>query len=167
MMSLNNFDPYVGLPASAPPPLARKLGYAGLIPFVLLAALLWTVRADVQAWVAIALVAYAASIASFLGAIHWGLAQRLAFLQDDVQNGNNAARIRFHYIWGVTPSLMAWLAAIIPAYAGLPLLGLILSACYLVDRRTYAGAGMAFWLPMRLQLTVVAVLSCLLGAATA
>ena len=163
MTSTNNFDPHVDLPASIPPPLVRKLGYAGLIPFVLLAGLLWIVRADVQGWVAIALVAYAASIVSFLGAVHWGLAQRLAFLQ----SGSNAARIRFHYIWGVAPSLMAWAAAIIPAYAGLPLLGLILSACYLVDRHTYSGAGMALWLPLRLQLTVVAVLSCLLGAATA
>src|SRR3990167_1974488 len=53
--------------------LARTLGHAGLIPFVLLAALLWLVDAALQAWVAIALTAYAALIASFLGGVHWGI----------------------------------------------------------------------------------------------
>ena len=53
--------------------LIRTLGHAGLIPFVLLAALLWLVNVELQAWVAIALAAYAALIASFLGGIHWGI----------------------------------------------------------------------------------------------
>lgn len=52
-----------------------------------------------------------------------------------------------------------------PAYAGLPLLAFILSLCYLVDRKTYVEAGLEEWLPMRLHLTVVAALSCLIGAA--
>jgi hypothetical protein len=51
-----------------------------------------------------------------------------------------------------------------PAYAGLPLLATLLLACYLVDRSSYPAAGWASWLPMRLKLTVVAVLSCLIGA---
>jgi Protein of unknown function (DUF3429) len=141
---------------SAPSLLARRLGYAGLLPFVLLAALLWTVRADLQGFVAIALVAYGAVIASFLGGVHWGIAAQLP--PDDAA---------FHYAWGVAPSLMAWVVVVMPAYAGLPLLGLVLAACYVVDRRSYPRAGWAAWLPMRLQLTVVAVLSCVLGAATA
>jgi hypothetical protein len=141
---------------SAPSLLARRLGYAGLLPFVLLAALLWTVRADLQGFVAIALVAYGAVIASFLGGVHWGIAAQLP--PDDAA---------FHYVWGVAPSLTAWVAVVMPAYAGLPLLGLILAACYVVDRRSYPRVGWSAWLPMRLQLTAVAVLSCVLGAATA
>jgi len=49
----------------------HRLGYAGLIPFVAGAALLYLVTEDVVPLVAIALTAYAAVIASFLGGIHW------------------------------------------------------------------------------------------------
>ena len=45
--------------------LARTLGQAGLIPFVMLAALLWLVDVALQPWVAIALTGYAALIISF------------------------------------------------------------------------------------------------------
>jgi hypothetical protein len=72
---------------------------------------------------------------------------------------------RLHFIWGVVPSLMAWLALMMPAYAALPLLGLVVVACYAVDSKTYPAAGLASWLPMRLRLTTVATLSCVLGAA--
>ena len=135
---------------------ARCLGYAGLVPFALLAALLWTVRADWQALAAAALVGYGAVIASFLGGVHWGIAGQLP---------RQAAK--FHYVWGVVPSLLGWVALFMPASVGLPLLGLVLTTCYLIDRRSYPRVGWAAWLPMRLQLTAVAVLSCALGAAGA
>ena len=132
----------------------QRLSYAGLIPFVLLALLMWLVHADLLPFVSIALAAYAAAIASFLGGIHWGL----GFMKGE-------AATRFHFVWGVLPSLMAWLALMMPAHAALPLLGLVLIACYAVDRKTYPEVGLSRWLPMRLQLTVVAVLSCVLSAA--
>ena len=132
----------------------HRLGYAGLIPFVLLAALLWLVDADLLPFVAIALGGYAAAIASFLGGVHWGI----GFMQ-----GNQAGR--FHFLWGVVPSLLAWLALLMPPYAALPLLGLTLVICYAVDVKTYPPAGLSQWLPMRLRLTIVATLSCALGAA--
>lgn len=144
-------------PSPTPPPLlARRLGQAGMLPFVLLAALLWMVRGDVQGFVAIVLAVYGAVVASFLGGVHWGIAARLP-----------PEQAKFHWWWGVAPSLMGWVAAVMPAHARLLLLGLILLVCYWVDRRSYPSVGWADWLPMRLQLTVVAVLSCLLGAATA
>ncbi len=132
----------------------QRLGYAGLIPFVLLTLLMWLVHADLLPFVSIALAAYAAAIASFLGGIHWGL----GFMKGE-------AAPRFHFFWGVVPSLLAWLALMMPAYAALPLLGLVLIACYAVDRKTYPAVGLSRWLPMRLQLTVVATLSCVLSAA--
>jgi hypothetical protein len=135
-------------------PTITRLGYAGLAPFVLLAALMWLVDSELLPFVAIALGAYAAVIVSFLGGVHWGI----GFMKGD-------AAPRFHFIWGVIPSLVAWLALMMPAYAALPLLGLVLVACYGVDRQTYPVAELASWLPMRLRLTVVATLSCLLGAA--
>ncbi|HEY9095235.1 MAG TPA: DUF3429 domain-containing protein, partial [Hydrogenophaga sp.] len=54
--------------------LVHTLGYGGLIPLVVLAALVWLVANDLQTWVAMALVTYAALIVSFLGGIHWGIA---------------------------------------------------------------------------------------------
>ena len=111
--------------------LIHRLGYAGLLPFVLLAFLLWIVTPEAHPFVAIALTAYAATIASFLGVI---------------------------------PSLVAWVAVIMPAYAGLPLLGLLLVACYLVDRKTWPEAGLRDWMTLRFRLTVVATLSCVIAA---
>lgn len=131
-----------------------QLGYAGLLPFAGLAALMWLVHADLLPFVAVALTSYAAVIVSFLGGIHWGV----GFLRAP-------AEPRFHFVWGVVPSLLAWVALLMPAYAALPLLGLVLVACYAVDRKTYPAAGLSRWLPLRLRLTVVATLSCVLGAA--
>ena len=131
-----------------------RLGYAGLVPLVLLAVLMWLVDAELLPFVAIALGGYAATIVSFLGGVHWGI----GFMKGE-------AAPRFHFIWGVVPSLIAWLALMMPAYAALPLLGLVVVACYAVDSKTYPAAGLASWLPIRLQLTVVAAASCVLGAA--
>jgi Protein of unknown function (DUF3429) len=132
----------------------RRLGYAGLVPFVLLTALMWLVNPELLPFVSIALGGYAAAIVSFLGGVHWGI----GFMKGE-------ASPRFHFIWGVVPSLLAWVALMMPVYAALPLLGLVLLACYAVDRTTYPPAGLAQWLPMRLRLTMVATLSCVLGAA--
>ena len=131
-----------------------RLGYAGLIPFVLLAGLMWMVNSELLPFVSVALGAYAAAIVSFLGGVHWGI----GFMK-------GPAAARFHFVWGVVPSLLAWLALLSPVYAALPLLALVLVACYAVDSKTYPAAGLASQLPMRLRLTVVAALSCLLGAA--
>ena len=132
----------------------NRLGYAGLIPFTLLAALMWLVDAELLPFVAIALSGYAASILSFLGGVHWGI----GFMKGE-------ATPQFHFVWGVVPSLIAWLALMMPAYAALPLFGLVVVVCYAVDSKTYPAAGLASWLPMRLRLTVVATASCMLGAA--
>ncbi len=131
-----------------------RLGYAGLIPFLLLTSLMWLVDSELLPFVSLALGGYAAVIVSFLGGVHWGI----GFMK-----GPTAPR--FHYIWGVVPSLLAWLALMMPIYAALPLLAIVLVACYVVDSKTYPAAGLGNQLPMRLRLTLVATLSCLLGAA--
>jgi len=133
--------------------LIRRLGYAGLIPFVLCALLMWLVTPEVHPLVAIALAGYGATIASFLGGIHWGIGLR-----------QGASHRNLHLIWGVIPSILAWIAVIMPAYAGLPLLALLLLACYLVDRKTWPEAGLRDWLTLRFRLTVVSTLACLFGA---
>jgi hypothetical protein len=142
------------LPAlSAPDATAERLGYAGLIPFVLGALLVWLVRADVHPYVALALSAYAAVVLSFLGGIHWGLSMRQASLQPRV------------LWWGVMPGLAAWPAAVMPPDAGLVVQGLMLLVCYAVDRRLYPPLGAAAWLTLRFRLSSVAALACFIGAA--
>lgn len=58
------------LPHATVPPSATRLGHAGLLPFVALAA--WTLLAAgaQREFPAQALLAYGATITSFLGAIH-------------------------------------------------------------------------------------------------
>ena len=135
--------------------LIQRLGYAGLIPFAGLALLLWLLQGEPQVFVSVALSAYAGLILSFLGGIHWGI----GWLQAGRRN-----RLGVHFLWGVMPSLLAWPGVLMPPYAGLVWLGLVLIVCYLVDRRLFARAGLTPWLTMRFRLTIVASLSCFLGA---
>lgn len=137
----------------APNPVALRLGHAGLLPFVLGALLVWVVRPDVHPYVANALSAYAAVIVSFLGGIHWGLGMR--------QTVPSPAR----FAWGVVASLAAWIAVVMPAYAGLVVHGVMLVLCYMVDRRSYPAHGLSAWLTLRFRLTAVASLACFIGAA--
>jgi hypothetical protein len=132
---------------------ARALGYAGLLPFVGGAVLVWLVQGEAHVYAAMALAAYAALIVSFLGGIHWGLAMR----QPEPPTGT--------LVWGVVPSLVAWPAVVMPAYAGLVLLGLMLVVSYAVDRRSYPALGAASWLVLRFRLSAVAALACFVGAA--
>lgn len=134
-------------------PVALQLGHAGLIPFVLGAALVWLTSGEAQYYATLLLSTYAALIVSFLGGIHWGL----GFRQADASPQP--------FAWGVAPSLIAWVGVVMPPYAGLFVLGVALIACYLVDRKLYPGQGAARWLTLRFRLTAVASLACFLGAA--
>lgn len=149
--------PSASLPASSPDTTALRLAYAGLLPFLLGALLVWAVRSDVQAYVALALSAYAAVVLSFLGGIHWGLVMRQAAPSDPARS----------LLWGVVPSLVAWPAAVMPPHAGLVILGVMLIVSYAVDRRLYPAHGVAAWLTLRFRLSTVAAMSCFIGAAGA
>jgi hypothetical protein len=138
-----------------PNPVARRLAYAGLIPFVFGAALVWIVQPGVVQWVAAAMAAYAAVVVAFLGGIHWGLAFRQRVPSPSL------------FASGVVPSLVAWVASLMPAHASLVLLGLMLGASYLIDRRVYPAQGVGNWLTLRFRLSVIASLCCFLGAAGA
>ena len=141
-------------PASSPPPWARALGIAGLVPFIAGAAAMWALPDPVaSARAGFVLTAYAATIASFLGGVHWGPALRAGGLAPTP------------LVWGVVPQLAGWLALLLPIRASLLACAAVLVACYVADRRLYPREGMASWLPLRLQLTVVAVMCCVAGAA--
>jgi len=137
-------------------PLALRLGYAGLIPFVLGALLVWLLAGyndDAHTFVVLGLSAYAGIVISFLGGIYWGLGMRQTIPSPQP------------FVWGVVPSLLAWVAVLMPAYAGLVLHGVMLIVCYLVDRHFYPQLGARAWLTLRFRLSAVAALSCFLGAA--
>lgn len=133
---------------------ARCLSFGGLIPFVGLATVLWLVRSASQPLWATALLGYGATICSFLGAIHWGLTMR-----------DEPAPRASSLLWGVVPSLLSWVALLLGAAPGLLLIAVTLCACFAVDRLAYPRAQLQAWLRMRFQLTLVAGLSCLAGAA--
>ena len=138
---------------SPPPTFARRLGYSGLSPFAGLALAVWFVDPAQQLSFAWALTAYGATIVSFVGALHWGLVMR-----DPVQQHQGSLG------WGVLPSLMGWVALLLPGYFGLWALATALWICFAVDRKTYPSLGVGGWLPMRLHLTVVASSACVFAA---
>ncbi len=139
--------------APLPPRSVALLGYAGLLPFIALALVTWFAPVAYRAQAAFALLAYGATIASFLGAIHWGLALR----------GPLAPRSG-PFVWGVFPSLVAWLALLMPLPLGLVTLALLIGICLAVDWRSYPAYGVRQWLTMRLHLTAVAALCLLAGS---
>jgi len=152
-MSASPLSPPESMPLSR---WAAGLGYAGLLPFVALACAAWVAPAAYRAQAAFALLAYGAAIASFLGAIHWGLAMRGPLI---LQPGP--------FVWGVFPSLVAWVALLLPVSQGLITVALLLGICLAVDRRSYPAYGLEAWLGMRLHLSLVAALSLLLGSQVA
>ena len=132
--------------------IAFNLGIAGLIPFVCLAVLNFTELSYDKNIILFSLLAYGASICSFLGAIHWGLAMR------------NTTPDRFLFLWGVIPSLIAWVSMIIKPAVGLYLISALLWFCLFIDSKIYPKYGLKHWLPMRLLLTSVASLTCFVSA---
>lgn len=133
---------------------ARWLGHGGLLPFGIGALLVWVGLApELHDFVTFAMSAYAGLIVAFLGGIHWGLAFR------------STAPAASLFVWGVVPSLLAWVAVLMPPRAGLVLHGVMLVVCYLVDRRVYPVQGAAHWLTLRFRLSSVAAFCCFLAAA--
>jgi hypothetical protein len=138
---------------SVPTVWAQRLGFGGLIPFVGLALALWVLAPAQRSVAGLALLGYGATIASFLGAIYWGLLMRDA--------STPSPRL---LVWGVVPCLVAWLGLLLAPVPGLLLMAGLLWTCFGVDRAMYPRFQMQGWLPMRLVLTVVASASCVAGA---
>jgi len=127
----------------------RVLGYGGLIPFLVFSGLVFI--ADNEWWpiCMLALRAYTACIASFLGAIHWGLVMK------------SAAPESASFLWGVAPCLLATAGLLLEPPTGLGMITAVLFLCYFVDRASYPRYGFGHWLPMRLTLTAIAGLACI------
>lgn len=137
------------------PAVVACLGYGGLLPFLALASGAIGDGAHAQFWRA-ALVAYGAVILSFVGALHWGLAIAPGKLDRSRRNAL--------FVCSVVPALVAWIASLLaPMFAsGLLVVGFL--AHYWQDRRLIGQAGLPAWyLPLRLRLTVVACLCLFAG----
>jgi Protein of unknown function (DUF3429) len=117
----------------------RLLGYSGLVPFVTLAALSFLVSSEHRSAVIFGLLAYGVTIVSFLGAIHWGLTM--------VENIPNKQQL----VWGVLPSLLAWISLMVQVEFGLLLLAAVLLLCLVVDYKIYPNFGLDHWLRMRFE----------------
>ena len=131
---------------------AKILGYAGLIPFVLFSIGSWVPLPLVHDAVAI-LIAYAAVILSFIGAVHWGVVM-----------SNSEDRHSMQLLASVVPSLVGWIALLIPVIPALIilLLGFIIHILY--DWSMHKKLVFPEWyLPMRIWLTSV-VSICLVAS---
>ena len=125
-----------------------RLGYAGLMPFlVCLATVLWTDNPAIVDLAVDALRFYAAVIASFLGAVHWGVLTK--------DSDRRLARLR----WGVIPALSAWVLLFLPAGLGLLGFALLFLVILMVDLRIPPLPDKSYQkLRLRLSLTVVMTL---------
>lgn len=138
--------------------LAWILGLLGLLPFAgcALAAL------AVAGWQAEAMVwlrGYGAVILSFLGAVHWGFALRAP----DAEAPSAPARL----VGGVLPSLVAWLALLLPLKPGLWLLaGGVLAVAAAEQWGALRGLVPGNYMALRWVLSLGAA-ACLLAGALA
>ena len=112
------------------PTSAWLLGFGGIIPFLMLFMVLlidiplpqWAGVIDPAAW----LLAYAAVIISFIGAVHWGVA--LAF-----QESLPRKEVSRHFYYGVIPALLAWMALLLPQPAALFAMAALVLLIYAAD----------------------------------
>lgn len=141
---------------SAPPPVLW-LGLGGLLPFLGLGA--WLSLDDAPPAAALDwLIAYAALIAAFVGALQWGLAMR-----QEVLPGPEAWWL---YGWGVMPSLLAWVALALPSGPALWSLAALFPLAWLMDLRAVRRLGAPAWyLPLRTVLSTLVTLTLVLTAA--
>ena len=138
-------------------PITKFLGYAGLIPFISLSALVQFGEPPIDFWAANSLFIYGATIASFVGAIHWGL----VLGPQSNQLSHNFWRDRGAWLWGIVPALLAWACLHMPFSLGYFGVAATLLLALAVDRSQYRhlisdAAYLQDFLKMRTILTVIA-----------
>lgn len=140
------------------PRIARLLGLAGLVPFLGSLALAAASADEMRGAALWALATYGAVILSFLGAVHWGLA---------LGPGRPAA-VEARLGLGVLPSLVGWVALLLPPVPSLLLLaaGILGTAGMetLAARRGLLGAA---YLRLRWRLSLAAAACLLAGVSIA
>ncbi len=126
---------------------AKALGYAGLIPFVVFSIGAWVRLPYVDNAIPV-LVAYAAVILAFMGAVHWGIALSSA------KSGRSP-----YYIASVVPALVAWLALLMPESYAIPVLLTAFIVLLAYDSAVTKPQQFPEWyVPLRIKLTLVVAL---------
>jgi hypothetical protein len=131
----------------------RTLGYLGLIPFVVLSLLTAVGPEGWKSWALPGLVAYGAVILSFLGGITWGIA---------IRADASAERL---FALSLVPFFLAWVAVLLPAWAGIWLLVLAFLLALFNDYAvSQLNLSPAWFRTLRTVLTVVVVICLVLAA---
>ncbi len=136
---------------------ARLLGFAGLIPFYVLAVVALFLDAAPTRVAIILLLSYAAVIAGFLGAVHWGLA-----LAAPEPSGRVLLR-------GVLPAVAGWSILVLyvmspVAWPAIVLAMALFVSLYVYDRKA-ARAGLApgWYAVLRAPLSLLVIAALLIG----
>jgi hypothetical protein len=135
---------------------AKLLGYGGLIPFVVSSTCqVFHLLPDLP-WNTMAL-SYGAIILSFLGGLHWAFAMTLQELSPAQKNDR--------FFWSVIPSLISWSSLALPYQYATALLIFGFIAQFIQDIYIKKLASLPAWyLPLRIQLSIVACLSLLINS---
>lgn len=138
--------------------LATLLGFAGLIPFVGLAAAALTGFAPMGVDPVFTLGAYGATILSFLGGIQWGF----------VLSPGRPAGVKYGALrlaLGVAPQLIGWAALLLAPPASLIVLAVALAGHLVVDwTASRDGLAPGWFLSLRTPLSLGAAASLLAAA---
>lgn len=139
---------------------ALRLGFLGLVPFAGLAIASLAGGDDLRAVANPALLAYGATILSFLGGIHWGLVLARPALP--------VREVALMLAVGVLPQLLGFTALLVPVPLGHALCAGGL-ALFLVADRAAAKRGLApaWFMHLRWPLSCAAALAMVVGALTA
>jgi hypothetical protein len=142
-------------PPPTVPSAAAWLGGLGFLPFLSLSLALTILDGDQRALAARALLAYGGVILSFLGGVQWGLAIAAP----------GQALLWQRLSLSVVPSLLAWLALLLPTKIGFCLLVLSLALVLWADLRAVGqGAAPAWYGRLRLPLSAAVMISLAVAA---
>ena len=140
------------------PSIAAWLGGLGAVPFIGLAGATPFLAAAPRNLVVHALIGYGATILSFLGGAHWGLAI-------SPQNISDRENLPARLIVSVIPSLVGWSALLVAETTGLFILAVGVAALLWVDLRAARLSQVPSWYPkLRIPLTGAVVAALLLVA---
>jgi Protein of unknown function (DUF3429) len=139
------------------PRAAAILGYCGLVPFAGLAAAVVVAPDPMDAQAASVLLAYAATILSFLGGVHWGLAIAASTLTPSQRT--------FHLGLSVVPQLLGWsaLLALFPYGFALTAMGL-LSVLVIDAKAVRAKFSPRWFMALRWPLSCAAATALIIAA---
>lgn len=139
------------------------LGYGGLLPFFILtgalllgASLPFLENARLGWWLA----AYAATVLTFIGAMHWIVALGM-------QNSLNERELAELLLFSVVPTMVAWFALLLPINITLFVLAGLIIVAYVADSVLLFRKLEPGYQKMRLHLSVIVTLLLLLAGTVA